>query len=80
MYGWRGRIAIIVGKRNAVCEPEFNKMAPTGVSVHAARTGSYTTAVDPSETREKIEKVAIYTNPEVHGASREDSQSTLPPI
>ena len=65
MYGWRGRIAIIVGKRNAVCEPEFNKMAPTGVSVHAARTGSYTTAVDPSETREKIEEVAIYHDPEV---------------
>ena len=65
MYGWRGRIAIIVGKRNAVCEREFNKMAPTGVSVHAARTGSYTTAVDPSETREKIEEVAIYNDPEV---------------
>ena len=65
MYGWRGRIGVIVGKRNAVCEPEFNRMVPTGVSVHAARTGSYTTADNPSKTREKIEEVAIYSDPEV---------------
>ena len=65
MYGWRGRIAVIVGKRNAVCEPEFNKMAPTGVSVHAARTGSHSPTDDPSETKEKIEEVAIYNDPEV---------------
>ena len=37
MYGWRGRIGAILGRPNAVCEPEFNKMVPEGVSVHGAR-------------------------------------------
>ncbi len=37
MYGWRGRIGAILGRPNAVCEPEFNRMVPEGVSVHGAR-------------------------------------------
>jgi len=61
MYGWRGRIAIIVGKRNAVCEPEFSKMVPTGVSVYAARADTHTA----KQSRDNIEPVAIYTDPEV---------------
>ncbi len=61
MYGWRGRIAIIVGKRNAVCEPEFSKMVPTGVSVYAARADTHTA----KQSRDNLEPVAIYTDPEV---------------
>lgn len=37
MYGWRARIGAILGRPNAVCEPEFNEMVPEGVSVHGAR-------------------------------------------
>ncbi|MFQ5774960.1 MAG: aspartate/glutamate racemase family protein [Kiloniellaceae bacterium] len=37
MYGWRGRIGLMVPTGNSVMEPEFNRMAPDGVSVHANR-------------------------------------------
>ncbi|AJC72372.1 maleate cis-trans isomerase [Thermococcus guaymasensis DSM 11113] len=37
MYGWRRRIGLIVPSSNTTMEPEFWKMAPEGVSVHAAR-------------------------------------------
>ena len=37
MYGWRARIGIIVSPPNTVCEPEFNRMAPPGISIHVAR-------------------------------------------
>ena len=37
MYGWRGRIGAIVPSTNTVVEPEFWRMAPEGVSIHAAR-------------------------------------------
>lgn len=37
MYGWRARIGLIIPSSNTVMEPEFNKMAPEGVSIHAAR-------------------------------------------
>lgn len=37
MYGWRGRIGVILPGDNAVMEPEFYRMAPEGVSVHVSR-------------------------------------------
>ncbi len=37
MYGWRGRIGLIVPSSNTTMEPEFYKMIPAGVSVHTAR-------------------------------------------
>lgn len=37
MYGWRGRIGVIIPADNAVMEPEFYHLAPEGVSTHAAR-------------------------------------------
>jgi maleate cis-trans isomerase len=37
MYGWRGRLGLILGTPNTVCEPEFARMVPEGVSVHGAR-------------------------------------------
>ena len=37
MYGWRGRVGLMLPTGNSVNEPEFNRMAPEGVSVHANR-------------------------------------------
>ena len=36
-YGWRARIGLILPSVNLVMEPEFNRMAPEGVSIHASR-------------------------------------------
>lgn len=37
MYGWRGKIGIIIPSVNNTMEPEFNTMAPEGISVYATR-------------------------------------------
>ncbi|ESR23804.1 maleate cis-trans isomerase family protein [Lutibaculum baratangense] len=37
MYGWRGRIGLLVPSINTTMETEFWHMAPEGVSVHTAR-------------------------------------------
>lgn len=37
MYGRRGRIGLMVPTGNSVMEPEFARMSPEGVSVHANR-------------------------------------------
>lgn len=37
MYGWRARIGLIIPSLNVTIEPEFNHLAPEGVSVHATR-------------------------------------------
>lgn len=37
MYGWRGRIGLLVPSINTTMEPEFWRIAPQGVSVHTAR-------------------------------------------
>lgn len=37
MYGWRGRIGLMIPSTNTTMEPDFNRMAPEGVSVHSAR-------------------------------------------
>ena len=37
MYGWKGRIGLLIPSRNTTMEPEFNRMAPDGVSTHAER-------------------------------------------
>ncbi len=36
-YGYRAKIGLIVPSTNTVNEPEFNMMAPHGVSIHSAR-------------------------------------------
>ena len=36
-YGYRAKIGLIVPSTNTVNEPEFNMMAPRGVSIHSAR-------------------------------------------
>jgi maleate isomerase len=37
MYGWRGRIGVILPADNAVLEPDFHRMAPEGVATHVSR-------------------------------------------
>ena len=37
MYGWKGRIGLLIPHRNTTIEPEFQKICPDGVSVHVAR-------------------------------------------
>lgn len=37
MYGWRARIGILMAHLNTTMEPEFNRLAPKGVSFHASR-------------------------------------------
>jgi maleate cis-trans isomerase len=37
MYGWRGRIGLLVPSINTTMETEFWQIAPRGVSVHSAR-------------------------------------------
>jgi len=37
MYGWRGRIGLIVPSVNTVIEPEFYKMMPEGIGVYTSR-------------------------------------------
>ena len=38
MYGWRGRIGLMLPYDNAVIEPEFARTLPEGVSAHVVRT------------------------------------------
>ncbi len=37
MYGWRAKLGVIIPSNNTILEPEFARMVPDGVSVHAAR-------------------------------------------
>ncbi len=37
MYGYRGRIGLIVPSSNTVCEPEMNILSPPGVSTYSTR-------------------------------------------
>lgn len=37
MYGWRGRVGLIVPSSNTTNEPEFQGVLPEGVSLHTAR-------------------------------------------
>ncbi len=37
MYGWRGRLGLILPSSNSTNEPEFARWLPDGVSLHAAR-------------------------------------------
>ena len=66
MYGWRGRIGIIIPSSNTTCEPELQAMAPDGVSVHAAR-------VFNPEVKSEAEKEAaiLQMNKEIERAARE---------
>lgn len=37
MFGWRGRIGLMLPARNQVMEPDLNQNAPAGISIHGTR-------------------------------------------
>ena len=37
MFGWRGRIGVLVPPGNPTVEPELYRMVPDGVTLHFAR-------------------------------------------
>lgn len=37
MYGWKGKIGLLIFASNITIEPEFYRMIPEGISVHASR-------------------------------------------
>jgi arylmalonate decarboxylase len=41
MFGWRGKIGLIIPSNNTVIEPEFWSMRPEGVTVHSSRILSH---------------------------------------
>ena len=66
MYGWRGKIGLIVPSSNTVCEEEFYRMLPEGVSLHTARV--FNPVV---ETEEQKEEAMLRMNTEIEKAARE---------
>ena len=56
MYGWRGRIGLVVPTGNSVMEPEFHRMAPEGVTTHANRI--YLKDVTPDSLAEMEQETA----------------------
>ena len=65
MYGRRGRIGLMVPTGNSVMEPEFNRLAPDGVSVHANRV--YLKNVTPEALAGMEAHAAASAGPD-HGA------------
>lgn len=51
MYGWRGRIGLLVPAVNTVVEPEMFRMMPEGVTVHSARMGE---PIDEGPSRDAL--------------------------
>ena len=66
MYGWRGRIGIIVPSTNTTCEEEFRQIAPQGISIHTSRV--YNPEV---KSEEEKEATMMRMNQEVERAARE---------
>ena len=70
MYGWRGRIGLLVPSINNTMEPEFWRIAPPGVSISTARIagGRHGTPEElrnmEKESRSAAERVAM-TEPNV---------------
>ncbi|MFB6170629.1 MAG: maleate cis-trans isomerase [Haloarculaceae archaeon] len=50
MYGWRGRLGLIVPSSNTTNEPEFQGVLPDGVSLHTARMRLEDATADELET------------------------------
>jgi maleate isomerase len=54
MYGWRGRVGLILPADNVLMEPELNELAIPGVSFHGLRL----TATEPAEMRAQAVELA----------------------
>jgi len=55
MYGWNGKIGLLVPSVNTVVEPETNRMAPEGINIYAARMRNAT--VDVENTKDMLSHV-----------------------
>lgn len=53
MYGWRGRIGLMIPSSNTTMEEEFRRLLPDGVSLHTARMRLKKATVDELENMEK---------------------------
>lgn len=60
MYGWRARIGLIIPSLNTTIEPEFNYLAPQGISVHVTRL------LFEKGTADDLEKMAEDTDKAAH--------------
>ncbi|GAI96227.1 unnamed protein product, partial [marine sediment metagenome] len=59
MYGWRGRIGLIVPSVNTVIEPEFYKMMPEGIGVYTSRVkNAKTTSEDLVKMNASVARAA----------------------
>ncbi|RPJ05016.1 MAG: maleate cis-trans isomerase [Deltaproteobacteria bacterium] len=66
MYGWRGRIGIIVPSTNTTCEEEYRQIVPYGISIHTARVHN-----PEAKSEEEKEAAMMRMNQEVERAARE---------
>ncbi|MGA9402626.1 maleate cis-trans isomerase family protein [Haladaptatus sp.] len=50
MFGWRGRLGVVVPSSNTTVEGEFGRVLPEGVSLHTARMPLESVTVDELDT------------------------------
>ena len=69
MYGWKGRIGLLLPHRNTTMEPEFYGMGPEGVSTHTARMilkePSPAALMEMEEEIYRAASVIVAVNPDV---------------
>lgn len=59
MFGWRGKIGLVIPSNNTVIEPEFWSMRPPGVTIHSARILSHGNTPDGIVQMEKSAARAV---------------------
>ncbi len=57
MRGWRAKIGLMIPSTNSTMEPDFNRLAPEGVTIHSARLKTKREAT--FETLREMEKLVI---------------------
>jgi len=61
MYGWRGRIGLIVPSSNTTMEEELRRALPDGVSLHVARVKLRKVTVEELQRMEEYVEAAADT-------------------
>ncbi|MBI4505174.1 MAG: aspartate/glutamate racemase family protein [Chloroflexi bacterium] len=62
MYGWRGKIGLLVPSTNTVMEGDFHRLAPEGLSVHTGRVR----LADPNVSPESLAEMATWIDAAAH--------------